>query len=158
MKQVKYVFSNHSFVDNVRSIFMSNQKKNQVIRFDQVDTQTSDCISRRIGFVHCKYLLPLFTRAVLDPNPRRPKTNKVTRDILDSLDESPELFQFKSKGILIGTSSCEELQRRRFKLEFNSPNSEGILDGGHNMLSIGLWLLYDYWTRKIGSELKTGMI
>jgi len=133
---------------------MSTPKQNQVIRFDQVDTQTSDCISRRVGFVHCKYLFPLFTRSILDPNPRRPKTNKVTKDILDSLDSSPELFQFKSKGILIGTSNCEPLQRQRFKLNFDSPKSEGVLDGGHNMLSIGLWLLYDYMEEKDWKRIK----
>jgi len=133
---------------------MSNPKTSPVIRFDQVDTQTSDCISRRVGFVHCKYLLPLFTRSVLDPNPRRPKTNKVTRDIIDSLDNSPELFQFKSKGLLIGTSSFEALQRNRFKLQFDFPKSEGVLDGGHNMLSIGLWILYDYMEEKDWKKIK----
>lgn len=133
---------------------MSNPQTKPVIRFDQVDTQTSDCISRRIGFVHCKYLLPLFTRSILDPNPRRPKTNKVTRDIIDSLDESPEIFQFKSKGLLIGTSSFEELQRNRFKLTFGYSKAEGILDGGHNMLSIGLWILYEYMDEKDWKRIK----
>jgi hypothetical protein len=51
------------------------------------------------------------------------------------------LFPFKSKGILIGTSGYESLQRNRFELVFDDPASEGILDGGHNMLAIGLHML-----------------
>lgn len=57
------------------------------------------------------------------------------------MDETPELFPFKSKGILIGTSGYEALQRNRFELSIEDPTSEGILDGGHNMLGIGLHML-----------------
>jgi hypothetical protein len=65
----------------------------------------------------------------------------VTTAILESLETTPELFPFKSKGILIGTSSYVALQRNRFELAFEDPASEGILDGGHNMLAIGLHML-----------------
>lgn len=42
---------------------------------------------------------------------------------------------------MIGTSGYESLQRNRFELVFDDPASEGILDGGHNMLAIGLHML-----------------
>ncbi len=60
---------------------------------------------------------------------------------MESLERTPELFPFKSKGILLGTSSYEALQRNRFELRFEDPASEGILDGGHNMLAIGLHMI-----------------
>lgn len=131
---------------------MSNPKT--VVRFVESDLQSSDDISRVIGFVPGKYLLPLFKNSILDANPRRPRVNRVTTDIIKSLDNSPELFQFKSKGILIGTAACKPLQRNRYQLEFLNPNSEGILDGGHNMLSIGLWILFDYMDEKDWNKIK----
>src|SRR3546814_8421165 len=77
----------------------------------------------------------------LEANPRAAKIGSVTNAIVESLEETPELFPFKSKGILIGTSSYEALQRNRFELTFDNPESEGILDGGHNMLAIGVHML-----------------
>lgn len=98
-------------------------------------------IKRYTGFVRGRDLYPLFDHASLEANPRAAKVGNVTDDILDSLEETPELFPFKSKGILLGTSDYEALQRNRFELRFNDPASEGILDGGHNMLAIGIHML-----------------
>src|SRR3546814_15114325 len=69
----------------------------------------------------------------LEANPRAAKIGSVTNAIVESLEETPELFPFKSKGILIGTSSYEALQRNRFELTFDNPESEGILDGAHQI-------------------------
>jgi hypothetical protein len=98
-------------------------------------------IKRYTGFVRGRDLYPLFDHVSLEANPRAAKTGSVTRAILESLDKTPELFPFKSKGILIGTSTYEALQRNRFELNFANPDSEGILDGGHNMLAIGIYML-----------------
>jgi hypothetical protein len=98
-------------------------------------------IKRYTGFVRGRDLYPLFDHGSLEANPRAAKTGSVTRGILESLDRTPELFPFKSKGILLGTSDYEALQRNRFELRFNDPASEGILDGGHNMLAIGIHML-----------------
>lgn len=122
---------------------MSNLKT--IIKYQQSDTQTSEGISRTVGFIEAKHLFSLFKTTILDPNPRRPKTNKVTSDIVASLKNSSNLFQLKSKGLLIGTSSADRtLQRGRISLKFDYPKTEGILDGGHNMLAIGLYILSDY--------------
>src|SRR5437588_2059543 len=98
-------------------------------------------IKRYTGFLRGRDLYPLFDQVSLEANPRAAKTGVVTADILESLERTPELFPFKSKGILLGTSDYEELQRNRFDLRFNDPASEGVLDGGHNMLAIGIHML-----------------
>lgn len=98
-------------------------------------------IKRYTGFVRGRDLFALFDHASLEANPRAAKVGSVTSGILESLETTPELFPFKSKGILIGTSSYEALQRNRFELSFEDPASEGILDGGHNMLAIGIHML-----------------
>lgn len=98
-------------------------------------------IKRYTGFVRGRDLYGLFDHVSLDANPRAAKMGNVTTAILESLDTTPELFPFKSKGILIGTSRYEALQRNRFELAFEDPASEGILDGGHNMLAIGVHML-----------------
>lgn len=98
-------------------------------------------IKRYTGFVRGRDLYPLFEHVSLEANPRAAKTGAVTTAILESLAKSPELFPFKSKGILLGTSNYEALQRNRFELRFEDPASEGVLDGGHNMLAIGIHML-----------------
>jgi hypothetical protein len=98
-------------------------------------------IKRYTGFVRGRDLYPLFDHVSLEANPRAAKTGAVTHAILESLTNTPELFPFKSKGILLGTSSYEALQRNRFELHFTNPAAEGVLDGGHNMLAIGLYML-----------------
>lgn len=98
-------------------------------------------IKRYTGFVRGRDLFALFDHVSLEANPRAAKVGSVTTAIRESLDTTPELFPFKSKGILIGTSGYEALQRNRFELVFDDPASEGILDGGHNMLAIGLHML-----------------
>lgn len=111
-------------------------------RLSQVQAETSIAgIKRYTGFVRGRDLFPLFDHVSLEANPRAAKTGSVTDAILHSLETTPELFPFKSKGILLGTSSYEALQRSRFDLHFDDPSSEGLLDGGHNMLGIGIHIL-----------------
>ena len=94
-----------------------------------------------VGFVAAQNLFPLFDNAGLAANPRSSRRNSVVADIINTLDATPELFRFKSKGILLGTAHYDELQRNRYRLRFDDPTIEGILDGGHNMLAIGLFVL-----------------
>lgn len=98
-------------------------------------------IKRYTGFVRGKDLYPLFDNVSLEANPRAAKSGNITHAIRETLEKAPELFPFKSKGVLIGTSEFKVLQRNRFQLSFNDPEAEGILDGGHNMLAIGLFML-----------------
>ena len=125
-----------------------------IIRFQQSAEQADGPIRRVVGFVEARHLLDLFDDATLDANPRSAKTNTVTRDIIESVREQPELFQFKTKGVLLGTSDYRELERRRYELHFQDPAYEGLLDGGHNMLALGLYLLSDVMAPTAWRKLK----
>lgn len=112
-----------------------------LIRFEQVDSQAEGSVTRLVGLVRARNLLSLFDAADLEANPRSAKVGPVTADIIDSIETTPELFPFKTKGILIAASICKSLERRRYQLVFENTKIEGILDGGHNTLAIGLYLL-----------------
>jgi len=128
---------------------MNTNQNDIIIRFTDVASQPKQApdggsnvpIKRLIGFVPASNILPLIDAEDLTANPRSSRRNGVVEDILDTLNTSPELFHFKSKGILIGTSDYDELQRNRYRLRFPQRDIEGVLDGGHNMLGIGLHML-----------------
>lgn len=112
-----------------------------IIRFEHAAEQVHGSIKRVVGFAQAKSLLPLFDAADLEANPRSAKWGPVTAAIVESIEHDPEIFPFKTKGILVGTANYEALQRQRFDLRFSDPGTEGILDGGHNMLAIGTHIL-----------------
>lgn len=74
-------------------------------------------------------------------NPRIATVNTITKSIYETLDVSPELFWFKSKGILLSTESCELLDRNRVRLTFDNTDYEGIMDGGHNTFAIARFII-----------------
>jgi hypothetical protein len=125
-----------------------------IIRFEQAAEQVDGPIKRVIGFVPAKHMLSLFDDATLDANPRSAKANSVVADIIDSVRDDPKIFQFKTKGILLGTSDFTELERKRYELRFNDPAYEGLLDGGHNMLALGTFLLSQVMDPKDLKKLK----
>ncbi|PKO40405.1 MAG: hypothetical protein CVU30_16805 [Betaproteobacteria bacterium HGW-Betaproteobacteria-3] len=112
-----------------------------IVRFDQVAEQAAGSVLRIFGFARARELLQLFDSADLEANPRSAKAGQVTEDILESIVETPDTFVFKTKGILVGASSYEKLQRNRYRLMFENTKIEGILDGGHNALAIGTHIL-----------------
>ncbi|TSA43870.1 hypothetical protein D4R49_01755 [bacterium] len=114
---------------------------NVIVRFDTVAEQPAGPVLRIVGFARARELLQLIDSADLEANPRSAKAGPVTDDILESIDETPDLFVFKTKGILVGASFYERLQRNRYRLSFENTKIEGILDGGHNTLAIGTHIL-----------------
>jgi hypothetical protein len=112
-----------------------------IIKFEAVAEQVHGSVKRVLGFVQAKSMLSLFDAADLEANPRSAKWGQVTAAIIDSITRDPDIFPFKTKGILIGTADYETLQRQRFELRFDDSTTEGILDGGHNMLAIGTHIL-----------------
>src|SRR3546814_430492 len=86
-------------------------------------------------------MLPLFDAVALEANPRSAKAGLVTEAISESIAETPDTFPFKTKGVLVGASDYDGLDRKRYELRFENPHVEGILDGGHNMLAIGTHIL-----------------
>ena len=119
-----------------------------VIRFDQVAEQTEGAVRRVVGFIRAKNMLQLFDAADLEANPREAKAGAVTADIIESISKTPGVFPFKTKGVLVGASNYEALQRNRYELRFENTKIEGILDGGHNMLAIGTYIL----SKALGDE------
>lgn len=82
-------------------------------------------------------------------NPRIATVNKITKSIHETLETSPELFWFKSKGILISTETCEQLERNRVKISLSNLDYEGIMDGGHNTFAIATFLIEKLFDKKI---------
>jgi len=112
-----------------------------IVKFEDVAEQVNGPVKRLVGFVLAKNMLSVFDAADLDANPRSAKTGAVTQAIIESIETDPTIFPFKTKGILVGSSSFSTLQRQRYELRFMDPQLEGVLDGGHNMLAIGTHIL-----------------
>ncbi|HEX8900993.1 hypothetical protein [Vitreimonas sp.] len=112
-----------------------------IVRYEQVAEQVEGPVRRIIGFVRAANMLTLFDAADLEANPRSAKAGPVTVAISESIEKTPETFPFKTKGVLVGASDYDALDRKRYELRFVNPRIEGILDGGHNMLAIGTHIL-----------------
>ena len=121
---------------------MDNLKNDvAIIKFIQYDEQYSGCITRVVGYAKIRSLINLIDVLDLDANPRSSKVGTVTNDIQDSIENTPDIFPFKTKGLLVASSEYEQLERHRYRLHFKDRQTEGILDGGHNALAIGLYVL-----------------
>lgn len=112
-----------------------------IIKLEDVSIQNHSKIVKLIGNVNATNIAKLIDVVGLEANPRRSKKGKVTDAIEHTLETSPELMRFKSKGLLISTTECDTLERNRFRLSFTDTRYEGVLDGGHNVLAIALFIL-----------------
>jgi hypothetical protein len=112
-----------------------------MLKFEQSAEQPFESTRRIVGFVKLRHLAPILTAADLESNPRSSKVGPITDAITESLERTPDTFAAKTKGILIGTSSYIPRERQRYELEFKESMLEGILDGGHNALALGLRIL-----------------
>jgi len=74
-------------------------------------------------------------------NPRTANVNRITKSIHETLETSPELLWFKSKGLLLATESCKILERNRIEITLGNLEYEGIMDGGHNTFAIAIYLI-----------------
>lgn len=120
---------------------MLNKNASVIIKFDFSTEQTVGQITKIVGFTKAKYLIPIIDILDLKANPRSSKTGPVTVAIQDSIENDPSLFPFKTKGILLASSQYDRLERGRIKVTPENFEIEGILDGGHNTLAIGLHIL-----------------
>lgn len=108
-------------------------------------------IQKIVSSISPKTFLKLLKEADNKVNPRIATVNKITKSIHETLETSPELFWFKSKGILVSTESCELLERNRIRVTFNDPDYEGIMDGGHNSFAIAIYIIEKLFGKKIKS-------
>jgi hypothetical protein len=82
----------------------NNATKDLTLKFEQAASQRSGYVNRITGLVKIKHLIPLISELNLDANPRDSKVGAVTAAIRESLETTPEIFAFKSKGILLAAS------------------------------------------------------
>lgn len=117
-------------------------KSHQVIlKFDECFISSRYSLRRVEGTIAPESMIRLIDIADLHANPREAKSGDVTDAITETLETSPDLFHFKSKGILVASANCRELERNRFEISFTDEDIEGVLDGGHNMLAIAMYIL-----------------
>lgn len=115
--------------------------KSFILKFEKSAAQELGGVKRVVGLVSGKAIIRLIDSVGLSANPRSAKTGSVTAEIIASLEEAPDLFPFKTKGILLGTAGYRALERQRYELSFEDSEVEGVLDGGHNCLAIALHIL-----------------
>lgn len=122
---------------------MAASNDSVIIQIKYASEQSNGGILRVVGFVAVKNLIKLIDVLDLEANPRQSKVGVITKAIQNSMESTPELFPFKTKGILLGASEYELInsKKNRYKVTFSRRDREGILDGGHNMLAIGLYVL-----------------
>ncbi|MGN1114719.1 MAG: hypothetical protein ACI4RC_06335 [Oscillospiraceae bacterium] len=120
---------------------MTENKTNVIIKFDCKSEQTVGDIKKIVGLVSARYIIPIIDSLNLEANPRSAKVGVVTNAIQDSIRNDPLVFPFKTKGILLASSNYENLERNRIRIMPDDKVLEGILDGGHNTLAIGLYIL-----------------
>lgn len=132
-------------------------EKSIIIKFEGLSEQTVGGISRIVGLVQARFFVSIIDFFNLEANPRSSKTGPVTDAIQETIANMPSLFPFMSKGILLASSNYEKLERGRIKLKPNNKKIEGILDGGHNTLAIGMYILkqaMDYHGQSLTSKTK----
>ena len=129
---------------------MSNQV---TIKTECACIQDHHQINKVIAVINATNLAKLIDVVGLTANPRKSKKNSITTAICDTLEKSPSELRFRSKGMLISSSSCIPNQRNRFTLSFEDDKFEGVLDGGHNMLAVGLFILKEYFGEQAGKNL-----
>ena len=115
--------------------------KEVILKMDFSTEQTVGEITKILGLVKAKFYISVIDSLNLEANPRASKTGSVTDDIQESLEFAPKLFPFKTKGILLASSRFTKLERNRIAINPSNTDVEGILDGGHNTLAIGLYIL-----------------
>lgn len=59
------------------------------------------------GYIGVSDFIQLFEKALNGVNPRNATRNRVVKDILETLEYSPELFWIMSKGIMVSTFYCK---------------------------------------------------
>lgn len=117
------------------------KSKSIVIKFDHSSEQRLGRVTKIVGLVQANYIARIIDYLDLDANPRNSKTGAVTSAIQDSILHDPELFPFKTKGILLAAAGYSRIEEGEYEITVKNPALEGILDGGHNTLAIGLFIL-----------------
>jgi hypothetical protein len=117
------------------------KSQNYIIKFKGLSVRDEGKLRKIQGEIDGLNFLNVLDNASLEPDPRDARKGNVTEEIYDTLETTPELFHYKSKGVLLSSINAEVLERQRIRVNAQEPNIEGILDGGHNTFAIALFLL-----------------
>lgn len=126
-------------------------KNAPIVRMSDAMTQDQK-LRKLVGNIPLTSFVDILFVADLEANARQASVSRVTDAIEDSLEHQPELFHYKTKGILAAGSQVDVLERDRYRLHFNNPKLEGIIDGGHNTLAIGRFVLKTILTELYGED------
>lgn len=122
-----------------------NDSSSVIIRLDHTNVAQQSLqgvkINKIISSISPTSFIKLLQVADNKINPRTATVNSVTDAIDETLRNTPSLFWYKTKGILLASKSCQILERNRVKLTFSDPDFEGIMDGGHNTFAIARFLM-----------------
>jgi hypothetical protein len=119
---------------------------------NSVQTSLQGCkIQKVVSTISPLTFIKLLNVADNKVNPRIATVNKITKSIHETLEVSPELFWFKSKGILISTETFELMDRNRVKISLSNLDFEGIMDGGHNTFAIAIFIIEKLYDKKLKS-------
>lgn len=115
--------------------------KGIIIKVENRNEKTLGEITKIVGDVRGNLFASLIDNLDLEANPRSAKIGPVTDAIQESIEKEPELLPFKTKGVLLASSKYELLERNRIRIRPEDISVEGILDGGHNALAIGMFIM-----------------
>ena len=110
------------------------------LEFSDITEQMNGTIGRVIGTVTIRQFAKIISALNLDANPRVSRTGRITDAIMETIDTTPELFAYKSKGVLLASTQFTS-EDNLYRFTFSNRRIEGILDGGHNSLAIALFVL-----------------
>ncbi len=129
--------------------------KTVILRFDDYASSDKYALRRITGTVTAQSMIKLIGIADLNANPREAKVGDITDEIQETLDKTPQLYPFKSKGILLAAGQCASLDRNRFQLSFTDEPIQGVLDGGHNLLAVALFTMRKMIGQDIAKQLRS---
>lgn len=112
------------------------------------DSREGVKINKLLSSISPTDFIRLLKRADNKVNPRTAKKNQITESIHETLEMSPELFWFKTKGILLATENLTMLERNRINITLSDLDYEGIMDGGHNTFAIASFLTEKLYGKK----------
>jgi len=115
--------------------------KSLIIKVDNHSLQTTRDLRKTIGTIGLKECAKVINSNDLDANPRKAKVGTITDQVLDTLNFDSEMFRFRNKGFLLIANNLYKLERNRVSIDFENSKYEGLGDGGHTLLGIGMYLL-----------------
>lgn len=137
----------------VRSANYLKMKGNIIIKLDDANSLKTSKegvkINKLISSISPLNFIKLLSKADNKVNPRIAKVNRITKSIHETLDMTPELFWYKSKGILLATENCKILERNRIQITLSNDEYEGIMDGGHNSFAIASFIIAKLFNIKL---------